>query len=89
MVGQGAVEETLIESCRTAATKIFDALVFDQMLDENANVIRLSAGNPVLQPYNKRVTRITLPKKTIHLYRYFRTRQPPVQALSKAGISRI
>jgi hypothetical protein len=54
MVGQWAVEETLIESYRTAATKIFDALVFDQMLDENANVIRLSAGNPTLQPYNKR-----------------------------------
>jgi hypothetical protein len=54
IVGQGAVEESLIESYRTAATKIFDALVFDKMLDENANVIRLSAGNPTLQPYNKR-----------------------------------
>ena len=54
MVGQGAVEENLIESYRTAATKIFDALVFDKMLDENANVVRLSAGSPSLQPYNKR-----------------------------------
>jgi hypothetical protein len=54
IVGQGTVEESLIESYRTAATKIFDALVFDKMLDENANVIRLSAGNPALQPYNKR-----------------------------------
>ncbi|HKB45371.1 MAG TPA: hypothetical protein VKC90_13315, partial [Chitinophagaceae bacterium] len=50
----GAVEENLIDHYRDAATKIFDALVFDKMLDENANVTRLSAGNPVLQPYNKR-----------------------------------
>src|SRR5260221_1984952 len=54
MLGQGAVEENLIDHYRDAATKIFDALVFDKMLDENANVTRLSAGNPVLQPYNKR-----------------------------------
>jgi hypothetical protein len=54
MAGQWAVEETLIESYRTAATKIFDALVFDNMLDENANVTRLSGGNPALQPYTKR-----------------------------------
>jgi hypothetical protein len=54
MVGQWAVEENLIESYRTAATKIFDALVFDKMIDENANVIRLTAGNPALQSYNKR-----------------------------------
>jgi len=54
MVGQWGVEENLIESYRTAATKIFDALVFDKMLDENANVTRLSGGNPALQPYTKR-----------------------------------
>jgi hypothetical protein len=54
MAGQGAVEENLIESYRTAATKIFDALVFDKMLDENANVTRLTGGNPALQPYDRR-----------------------------------
>jgi hypothetical protein len=54
MVGQGTVEENLIDHYRTAATKIFDGLVFDKMLDENANIMRLTEGNPALQPYNKR-----------------------------------
>lgn len=54
MAGQGAVEENLIDHYRTAATKIFDALVFEQMLDENLNVVRLPTGKPAFQQYNKR-----------------------------------
>lgn len=55
MIGQWGVEENLIDHYRDAATKIFDALVFDPMLDENANVIGLPAGgNPSMQPYNQR-----------------------------------
>src|SRR5436190_7171391 len=53
IVSQWAVEENLIESYRTAATKIFDALVFDEMLDENAGV-SLPKENPALQSYSKR-----------------------------------
>ena len=51
---QGDVEETVIEHYRTGATKIFDALVFDQMLDENMNVVRLPAEKPGLQPFSNR-----------------------------------
>jgi len=54
MVGQGAVEENLIESYRTAATKIFDALVFEEMLDENATIVSPPKENPSLQSYSKR-----------------------------------
>ncbi len=54
MVSQWSVEENLIDHYRTAATKIFDALVFDQMVDENANVVRFPAGKPLLQSYDKR-----------------------------------
>jgi len=50
LLGQWTVEESLINVYRDAATKIFDALIFDQMLDENANVVRLPKGNPDLQP---------------------------------------
>jgi|SRR5687767_1408150 len=53
LVGQGTVEENLTEYYRTAATKIFDALIFDQIIDENV-VASIPAGNPVLQPYTKR-----------------------------------
>jgi len=54
MVGQGAVEEALIDHYRTAAAKIFDALVFDKMFDENLNLIGLHSDKPDLQSYNKR-----------------------------------
>jgi hypothetical protein len=54
MVGQGAVEESIIESYRTAATRMFDALVFEQMQDKNLNIFRLPEGKYPLQPYNKR-----------------------------------
>jgi len=54
LLGQGIVEEGLIEHYRDAAAKMFDALVFDPMLDENVVVIGPPKGNPSMQPYNSR-----------------------------------
>jgi len=54
MLGQYAVEENQIEHYRTAAAKIFDALVFSPMIDENAAVVRLPAENSSFQSYTKR-----------------------------------
>src|SRR6185503_14278197 len=54
MLGQYAVEENQIEHYRTAAAKIFDALVFSEMMDENAAVVRAPADNTSFQPYTKR-----------------------------------
>ena len=54
MLGQYGVEENQIEHYRTAAAKMFDALVLDSMIDENASIARLPANNPPLQSYTKR-----------------------------------
>jgi hypothetical protein len=54
LVGQGIVEEGLIGHYRDAAAKMFDALVFDPMLDENVMVIGPPEGNPHMQPYSNR-----------------------------------
>jgi hypothetical protein len=54
MLGQQLVEEGLINSYRDAASKMFDALVFDPMMDENVVVIGPPEGDPLLQPYTKR-----------------------------------
>ena len=54
ILGQYAVEENQIEHYRTAGTKIFDALLFGPMLDENAAVVRLPAENASFQPYTNR-----------------------------------
>ncbi|HET9279474.1 MAG TPA: hypothetical protein VFN95_14865, partial [Flavitalea sp.] len=54
ILGQYAVEENQIEHYRTAAAKIFDALFFGQMLDENAAVVRPPAENTSFQPYTSR-----------------------------------
>lgn len=54
LLGQWTVEEGLIEHYRDAATKMFDARVFDPMLDENAAVIGPPEGNPAMQPYTSR-----------------------------------
>ena len=54
ILGQYAVEENQIEHYRTAAAKIFDALFFGQMLDENAAVVRPPADNASLQSYSIR-----------------------------------
>ncbi len=49
---QGEVEETLIHEYRTASTKIFNALIFDGMLDAN-NTVHLLSENPPLLPYQQ------------------------------------
>ena len=54
LLGQYAVEENQIEHYRTAATKIFDALQFNKMMDENAAVIRVPGEGLQLQPHSKR-----------------------------------
>ena len=54
MLGQYGVEENQIEHYRTAAAKIFDALVFGPMMDENATVVRSPPENASFQPYNSR-----------------------------------
>src|SRR6187200_3222108 len=41
LLGQYAVEENRIEHYRTAATKIFDALIFIKMMDENAMMVKV------------------------------------------------
>jgi hypothetical protein len=54
MQGQQIVEEGLIDHYRAASAKMFDALVFYPMLDENTIVTGPPAGNPLLQPYTNR-----------------------------------
>jgi len=54
ILGQHAVEENQIEHYRTAAAKIFDALVFNRMIDENAAVVRSPPDNSSFQSYTKR-----------------------------------
>lgn len=54
ILGQYAVEENQIEHYRTAAAKIFDALFFNQMMDENAAVVRPPADNTSFQQYSSR-----------------------------------
>ncbi|HEX3166648.1 MAG TPA: hypothetical protein VHQ93_10290 [Chitinophagaceae bacterium] len=54
ILGQYSVEENQIEHYRTAAAKIFDALVFDSMIDENATVVNPPPDNASFQPFTKR-----------------------------------
>lgn len=54
ILGQYAVEENQIEHYRTAAAKIFDALVFEYMIDENAAVINQPPDFSSFQAYTKR-----------------------------------
>jgi len=54
LVGQWGVEENLINSYRDAATKIFDATVFEKMQDENANIVNSPSDQAKLQPYERR-----------------------------------
>ena len=54
ILGQYSVEENQIEHYRTAAAKIFDALVFETMIDENATVVNLPPDNASFQPFTKR-----------------------------------
>jgi len=54
MLGQYAVEENQIEHYRTAAAKIFNAIVFGSMMDENAAVVRPPQDNSSFQLYSSR-----------------------------------
>ena len=54
MLGQYAVEENQIEHYRTAGAKIFDALIFGPMMDENATVVRPPPDNTSFQSYTSR-----------------------------------
>jgi len=54
ILGQSAVEENQIEHYRTAAAKIFDALIFSQMIDENSTVVRPPPDNSSFQSYSSR-----------------------------------
>ena len=46
----GELEEIIIQDYRQASAKIFDALVFDRIMDANNNV-KLIVDNPSLLPY--------------------------------------
>jgi len=54
LLRQGEVEETLINDYREAASNIFDARIFDLMLDSNNNVTRLIEGTPKLLPFTQK-----------------------------------
>jgi hypothetical protein len=54
ILGQYAVEENQIEHYRTAGAKIFDALAFGEMIDENAAVVRPPPDNTSFQAYSSR-----------------------------------
>jgi hypothetical protein len=53
LLRQGELEETLIHDYRQPAAKIFNALVFYQMLDDDNVVSRVLKDNPPLLPYDK------------------------------------
>ena len=54
LLRQGELEETLINDYREAASNIFDARIFDVMLDSNNNVTRLIEGVPKLLPFTQK-----------------------------------
>jgi len=51
---QGEVEEVLIQDYRSVAPRIFNALVFNQMLNTDLMPRRLTRENPALLSYEKR-----------------------------------
>ncbi len=53
LIRQGDLEEDLIHEYRTAATKIFNGLIFEKMNDTNNIVRRLSAERPALLPFSQ------------------------------------
>ena len=50
---QGELEETFLQDYRAASATIFNALVFDHLLDSNSNA-RMPTENPALLPFDKR-----------------------------------
>lgn len=69
---QGELEETIIHDFRGASSKIFDALVFDRILDKENNV-QLPEDNPVLLSY---------PETDLYTWNY---RNYSMKAVNKAG----
>ena len=53
LIRQQEVEETQISDYRDAASKMFNALYFEQMLGADANTTRLTTGNPPLLTYEE------------------------------------
>jgi len=53
LLRQGELEETLIHDYRQGAAHLFNALVFDRMLDEDNPVSRVLKDSPSLLPYDK------------------------------------
>jgi hypothetical protein len=51
LLGQGELEERVINDYRETAPNIFDARIFDLLLDSNSNVTRFIEGNPKLLPF--------------------------------------
>ena len=54
LLRQGELEETLIQDYREVSASIFNALVFDKMLDRDNNITGFPAGNPPLLNYDKK-----------------------------------
>jgi len=54
LLRQGELEETLIQDFREASANIFNALVYDKMLDTDNNITGFPAGNPPLLNYDKK-----------------------------------
>ncbi|HUS01132.1 MAG TPA: hypothetical protein VMY77_05365 [Chitinophagaceae bacterium] len=72
LLRQGELEEAIIHDYRAASSKIFDALVFDRILDQENNV-QLPDGNPALLSY---------PKSDLYTWNY---RTYSMKALNKAS----
>ena len=51
---QGELEETLINDYRETAPNIFDARIFDYMLDSNNNVSKILKEDPKLLPFTQK-----------------------------------
>lgn len=69
---QGELEETLIQDYRSVAPKVFNALVFDQMLDEDNNPRRLS---------NTKTALLSFGEDDLHVFNY---KLYSMKALNKA-----
>lgn len=52
MLRQGELEENIANDFRQASSKIFNARIYEDMMDEDVNVIRRLDLNPVLLNYN-------------------------------------
>jgi hypothetical protein len=72
LLQQAELEETQIEDYRFIAARIFNALIYEKMLDEDNNVSRLKEGNPPLLAFTQ---------EDLHTWNY---RLFSIKALNKA-----